>query len=566
MYKIRKGIWETSSSSANALAMISKGTHYTPKPDKPFKCIHGLYDTCCDGRSHIYLSNWMDKMAYMAKDTPEWHRMFKRETGQDFVLWTAIIADEEVKRKLKANHIVYEKFPEACTPSSLESLYREPEWGYICGYAIGHLFREQDLILVRDRELSKAIHIAKTQEAPNYHAIYSWGLSDLKSEVEADESLLAEIIFNPGFAINIGGDALGNDTQTVPAIGSAEDIHPLQRKGYSILSGYYRNGTEKLLIGLDGTRIRVFDRDSVPEYPESIDLKITDCCPYECEFCYENCTSYGRHGTMHKCLQSLPEFVELAIGGGSILTNPEYEQYFSLTDYVNATLHANDFVMTYGNTDGDFWTRDIKQEPLTKCRALGVSVTSKENAESVAWVYDIDYYSSENKSVLGNDDYFVGYYWDSSADDGVDTVIHVINGIASEDILKPLYDKELKLLILGYKTKGRGVEYANEPSLSENQMWLYNNIEEIASHFKVVAFDTLALKQLNMKRFLTQEQWDATFMGEDGMHSMYIDLVTQTYGISSTDNRRWPLTDDIRQMFRHVREVVEEDKRSGQEL
>lgn len=566
MYKIRKGIWETSSSSANALAMISKGMHDAPKLDKPFKCIHGIYNTSCDGRPHIYLTNWRDKMAYLAEDTPEWHRMFKHETGQDFVMWTAIIADEEVKSKLKANRIVYEKYPELCTPDNVESLYREPEWGYICGYSIEYLFPSQDLILVRDRELNKATHIAKTHDAPNTHVIYSWGLSDLKSEIEADESLLAEIIFNPGFAINIGGDGFDNDTQTVPGIGSAEDMHPLQRKGYSILSGYYRNGTEKLLIGLDGTRIRIFDRDSVPEYPESIDLKITDCCPYECEFCYEGCTASGRHGTMHKCLQSLPEFVELAIGGGSILTNPEYEQYFSLTDYVNATLHANDFVMTYGNTDGDFWTRDIKQESLTKCRALGVSVTSMENAESVAWVYDIDYYSSENKSVLGNDDYFVGHYWADSADDGVDTVIHVINGIASEDILKPLYDKGLKLLILGYKTKGRGVEYANESSFAENQMWLYKNIEEVASHFKVVAFDTLALKQLNMKRFLTQEQWDATFMGEDGMHSMYIDLVTQTYGISSTDNRRWPLTDDIRQMFRHVREVVEEDKRSGQEF
>ncbi len=113
----------------------------------------------------------------------------------------------------------------------------------------------------------------------------------------------------------------------------------------------------------------------------------------------------------------------------------------------------------------------------------------------------------------------------------VDTVIHVVNGVITEAALKSLYDKNLKLLVLGFKTKGRGVEYEKNASFAENQKWLYDNIEEVAKHFKAIVFDILALKQLEMKRFLSDAQWENTFMGEYGLHSMYVDLVKGEYGI-----------------------------------
>lgn len=68
------------------------------------------------------------------------------------------------------------------------------------------------------------------------------------------------------------------------------------------------------------------------------------------------------------------------------------------------------------------------------------------------------------------------------------------------------------------------------------------------------------LEQLDMHRFISDEDWKHFYMGDEGTHSMYVDLVKKEYGISSTDNRRWKLTDDIREMFRLVRSVVAEDK------
>lgn len=585
MFKIRKGIWETSSSSASALAMLSNGVKALPRLDKPFRCIRGLYDTECDGRPHLYLTNWMDKMAYLADDTDEWHQMFKQATGQEFELWMAVYADAAQVASIRAAGYSIEKYPKPIiasdfvqtdfnTFSRTESLYRDPEYGYICGYDIDYCLGN-DAHLVRVCDYAELSALANISSISTYSAD-DWSPANIITTGQfsgpKDQVLLSEIIFNPGFAINIGGDAFENDTQTVPVINSAEDV-PVQRRGFTNLKEYYKNGMERLLIAEDGTKIRIFDENSEPYYPESIDLKITDNCEHACPFCYESCTPAGKHGNLAECLTNLPEFVELAIGGGNALNHPKYSEFLALTAYVNTTLHAKDFVSLFkpgmlsdeeGTDIWDFWCNTLPDLPVAKCRALGVSVSCVKDAEEVAKVYAGNSTYDMCSSILGNASRYCGESF-GNLEKGVDTVIHVVNGVVTEDMLKPLYDMDLKLLVLGYKTKGRGIEYADNTSLAENQKWLYDNIDEVASHFKTVAYDTLALKQLDMQRWLTKQQWDSTFMGEDGLHSMYIDLVTQTYGISSTDNRRWPLTKDIHEMFTHVRDIVKQDTLNNSE-
>lgn len=574
MVKIRKGIWETSSSSASALAMLSNGVKHVPKLDKTFKCVQGVYDTACDGRPHIYLYNWMDKMALLADDTELWHRMFKKATGHDFELWTAVQADSELVKKIDQSGFAFEKYPEPYVASRFvqtsensfsrtESIYLEPEWKYLCGYDIDY-YVDDGVILVKHQDLDKLFEMFQRYPLPRFSFDTSWTPYD----IIADETLLEEVIFNPGIAINIGGDAYWNDTQTVPVIGSADDV-PIERRGFCNISNLYQNGTEQVLLAMDGTKIRIAKEGSEPYYPESIDLKITDNCDIGCPFCYENCRPNGKHGTLAECLKGLPEFVELAVGGGNPLSHPEYEKFITLTKYVNTTMHAREFarlfdLSQYETDEWDFSYNIFPKMPIANCCALGISVTTKEDAEITASIFDKlvedpntsleDPY--KRNSYIGNQDLYTGGYGHGK---GVDTVIHVINGIVTEEILKPLYGRNLNLLVLGYKHKGRGIQYADNDSIKENQQWLYDNINSVAKHFKTVAFDTLALEQLEMERWLTKEQWDAYFMGDDGLHSMYIDLVTQTYGISSTDDRRWPLTDNIHDMFMHVREVVKQD-------
>ena len=44
-------------------------------------------------------------------------------------------------------------------------------------------------------------------------------------------------------------------------------------------------------------------------------------------------------------------------------------------------------------------------------------------------------------------------------------------------------------------------------------------------------------------------------MGNDGSFTMYIDLVKNEFAVSSTATTRFPLKDNIEDMFRVVREV-----------
>ena len=92
------------------------------------------------------------------------------------------------------------------------------------------------------------------------------------------------------------------------------------------------------------------------------------------------------------------------------------------------------------------------------------------------------------------------------------------------------------MLILGYKHLRRGNEYFEEEQndIETKQQWLYKNLEDIIQKFKVVSFDNLAIEQLDVKRLLTQEEWDEFYMGDDGKVTYYVDMVERKFAQSST--------------------------------
>ena len=86
---------------------------------------------------------------------------------------------------------------------------------------------------------------------------------------------------------------------------------------------------------------------------------------------------------------------------------------------------------------------------------------------------------------------------------------------------------------------------------------MYNSLQKIVneSWFDVVSFDNLAIKQLDVKRLLTKEEWNEFYMGDDGGFTMYVDMVNREFAKSSTSTERWTITNDIKEMFDKVREV-----------
>lgn len=92
-------------------------------------------------------------------------------------------------------------------------------------------------------------------------------------------------------------------------------------------------------------------------------------------------------------------------------------------------------------------------------------------------------------------------------------VVHLTIGIVSEKLLEKLYDKNLKVLILGYKIYGRDEDYYSK-KIEEKMKFLKNNILDISRHFYVMSFDNLAITQLNIKNQISREDFMKYYMGD----------------------------------------------------
>jgi len=291
------------------------------------------------------------------------------------------------------------------------------------------------------------------------------------------------------------------------------------------LLGSYINGNYRVTIFDDGTKIRSNDLDNLtPEKLESMDILITKQCDMGCPMCHEDAAPNGKHGDILNApfLDTLLPYTELAIGGGNPLSHPKLYDFLEMCKLrrliCNITVHSYHFKQEHERLKA-FVERNL-------IRGIGVSLQQ---------------YDEETVRLLS---------------EFPNAVVHVINGVIPIEALRDMYDKDLKLLILGYKDFRRGL--SAHTTLTDLQMnYLYNELPELVNHYKVVSFDNLAIKQLDPKRLLGEKEWNEFYMGDDGQYTMYVDMVNREFAKSSTSTERWPLLDDIKPMFEQVRALHE---------
>lgn len=290
---------------------------------------------------------------------------------------------------------------------------------------------------------------------------------------------------------------------------------------------HYRNGNYTVSINLtNGTKIRENDLDFFrANFPESMDIKICNKCDMGCPMCHENSTKDGVHGDIisESFIDKLHPYTELAIGGGNPLEHPD--------------------LVTF----------------LEKCKKLqlipSMTVNQIHFMRNLAFIKEL----VDKKLIYG-----LGVSLISVSDDFIATirqfpnaVIHVINGIVMPFQLEALSHKNLKLLILGYKEFRRGEKMyqAQGKVIEEVKSYLYNKLPRIINEnwFDVVSFDNLAIKQLDVKRVVSNDDWEQFYMGDDGSATMYVDMVNREFAKSSTSTERYPLGDDIITMFSKIR-------------
>lgn len=291
------------------------------------------------------------------------------------------------------------------------------------------------------------------------------------------------------------------------------------------LLGTYKNGNFTTKIFSDGTKVRETEDDEFrPAHAENMDVKICNYCDLGCPFCHEGSTIDGKFGDIlnEKFIDTLYPYQEVAIGGGDATSHPDLIPF--LHKLKDRNVIAN---MTVNQIHFEKKQELIKQLVDEKLLyGIGVSLVNPTDQ----FIKLIRQYSN--------------------------AVIHVINGILKPSDIEALKNKNLKMLILGYKRLRRGNDWIMEEheNIIARQMWLNDNLPNIIKQFKVVSFDNLAIEQLNVRSLMSDEDWNEFYMGDDGTVTFYVDMVERKFARSSMAdfNKRYDLLDSVDDMFKKI--------------
>lgn len=289
----------------------------------------------------------------------------------------------------------------------------------------------------------------------------------------------------------------------------------------------YHNNNYSVSIYDDGTKIREFNEEPKPFWPESIDYKVTDYCTgAPCYLhCHEMSSRAGRHSNCDfglNLLSDLPAGAEIAIGGGNPLFWPDLERFAGSLG--NRGIICNLTVNSYHFQAGLDKINDLRKSK--SIYGLGISYSSK--------------FIDAFRPVIDNN-----------------TIFHLIMGINSPEDIKELVKRygRVKILILGYKQYGNGKAYYSSEIEDNIYNWFISIRELLDTEGLTVSFDNLAIKQSKLKRLFTKEKWDSFYMGDDGKFTFYIDGVKQEYAQSSTSAQRHKIKPDnnTKELFSNIR-------------
>lgn len=298
------------------------------------------------------------------------------------------------------------------------------------------------------------------------------------------------------------------------------------------MNSKYKNGSVDVTIDTsNGTKTRSYEVAGTELFPESCDVKITDYCDAGCPYCHENSTKSGKHGSIDvfKQLYSdpiLPPGIELAIGGGNPLSHPLLDELLSFCKDRGflCNLTVNQF---HAESQSQLVKRLIAED---KVKGVGLSVNIWQHLDCA---YLLEYPNTIFHFIIG---------------------VHDIKNVLEFSDCYP----KAKILLLGYKTWGRGTRYATfmNDSVSKNIQDWHDNIFKVFKQFKsTICFDNLAIKQLELRRLFSDNAWSKFYLGDDGSHTMYVDLVREEYAVNSTSMARFPIErKPISQCFQHIKQ------------
>jgi organic radical activating enzyme len=295
----------------------------------------------------------------------------------------------------------------------------------------------------------------------------------------------------------------------------------------------YVNGNVTVTVHENGTKVREWEGEQHVDYPESCDLKVTQYCDLDsvCVFCHEMSNKQGKHGDLDLILKiwenQLPG-TELAIGGGNPLAHPDIDQFLH-------TMSSRGIIpnLTVNSLHMKRHAKQLQELQKTKSiYGLGISYRGEKYLDSLP--EDLDYSNTVFHMILGLD-----AYKDAKA---------IIDWSKKRKV-------EPKILLLGYKQFGNGVKHYSEDLQKRINRWKAYLALLMQQDGLTLSFDNLAIKQLDLEKFMTPEEWQLLYQGPDQTHTFYVDAIEKTVAGTSTSSERFSIgpDDTVQTIFNKVK-------------
>jgi hypothetical protein len=372
------------------------------------------------------------------------------------------------------------------------------------------------LSIVKDITGIDLQHMIDEYTGIDHESVFSFPTSQTSNKIDTDfvKDLLnfikKEKLIILGGNDNSGGHPLANENKDkvffLPYNGHFANLNLLSRKDPL---GFWTIFNKSC-----GTKIRMnFNSDTDPNveitkstFPDLVDLKITDFCDSNCNFCYQDSSTSGKHAAyidIYKIIHALKEMkiFEVAIGGGEPTSHPDFLK-------ILWNFGENNIVPNFSTRNLDWLSEPQKRDIIFKyCGSLAVSVTDREDIENIYFnITKLKKFNPYDKiklqHVLGTTDEY-----------GFTQLCQAINFYG------------FNVTFLGYKETGRGKN--NKPFDHKN--WIKVVLKNNLNYFGI---DTSIAKQFEKELELYKVS-PKLYDTKDGAFSMYIDGVNKNIGPSS---------------------------------
>lgn len=375
----------------------------------------------------------------------------------------------------------------------------------------------------------------------DHQSMFRYGFDNIDNRLDQVAELINTLAKNPNIVVFGGNDNVCNEDVSEDLRPHKTDIEiPISlelinagKEGVGKVGSVAMRSDQKsvtIFSRTTGNKIRITENNgdyTKSTYPELVDVKITNYCPFGCEFCYQASTKEGSHASfedIERVAQMLGEMgvFEVAIGGGEPTMHPRFLDILKLFQSKGIAPNFTTF--------SKHWLKDEKLVKFLSTEwvgSVGVSVHSVKDIDKAdAMLSD---WRTGKKGVFNRVS-----LWDRDYTRSTLVVQHVVGSVPMDEtikIVKECAEREIHLLLLGYKDVGFGTAYQKHNTDG------FETVLKLALESKhwdmMLSVDTAILQNFPDLPKVFNNIDERLYTAEEGKFSCYIDAVEETMGPSS---------------------------------